>query len=380
MGIAIAGGGIGGLTLAQRLRDSEHKVTVLEARPRDAAAQGYRVSLKQAGIEALRSALPAAQFELVVATRIRQATRMIFMDAELRPKFQKPIPALEPTEALGVNRQTLREILAVGLDIRYDRPVASYAVEGGRVLVHAGAERYEAGLLVGADGSDSAVRRQLLPEARLDDLGWTIWGRTPLTPEVHDWLPAELDGTFNRVLHPDGAAMSVATCRAVEHPTVAAARLGIAGPFTEIPDYLSWTLTPREPNPNADEQRLRELALHTVDGWHPALRRIIEGAAPGDVFAVRIRSAHPVDPWTEEPVTLLGDAVHTMSPGRGDGANIALRDADTLGRLLAPARTTHALHTAARQYETAMLDYAFRAVAASREQPFAPFARPSTST
>jgi 2-polyprenyl-6-methoxyphenol hydroxylase-like FAD-dependent oxidoreductase len=70
-------------------------------------------------------------------------------------------------------------------------------------------------------------------------------------------------------------------------------------------------------------------------------------------------------------VTLLGDAVHTMSPGRGDGANIALKDAQMLVRALRHAASgTASLASALRGYQTAMLEYGFQAVADSRDKPF----------
>jgi SnoaL-like polyketide cyclase/FAD binding domain len=41
-------------------------------------------------------------------------------------------------------------------------------------------------------------------------------------------------------------------------------------------------------------------------------------------------------------VTLLGDAIHTMSPGRGEGANVALRDAQLLRHALVEVATNGA--------------------------------------
>ncbi|MWA03587.1 hypothetical protein F8568_025025 [Actinomadura sp. LD22] len=89
-------------------------------------------------------------------------------------------------------------------------------------------------------------------------------------------------------------------------------------------------------------------------------------------FPVTITSARPVDPWDDPVVTLLGDAVHTMSPGRGDGAGIALRDAHLLGDLLTSDLTVAEAKTA---YEHQMLDYGFAAVEASRNRPFGFFGK-----
>jgi 2-polyprenyl-6-methoxyphenol hydroxylase-like FAD-dependent oxidoreductase len=108
------------------------------------------------------------------------------------------------------------------------------------------------------------------------------------------------------------------------------------------------------------------------------MRRLIADAVVPATFAVCVTSAQPVEPWTTPGVTLLGDAVHTMSPGRGDGANIALRDAQTLVRALRGAASGSAsLASAVAGYQEEMLRYGFKAVADSRDKPFLRMARPA---
>jgi len=48
-----------------------------------------------------------------------------------------------------------------------------------------------------------------------------------------------------------------------------------------------------------------------------------------------VKTSVPVPPWQTRNVTLLGDALHNMTPFRGIGANVALRDAAALRRALA---------------------------------------------
>ena len=372
MHVLIIGGGIGGLCLAQGLRKAGLSAAVYE---RDQAAdlrrQGYRISLNATGAAALRECLPADLFALAVATALRPAGRLVFLDEQLQPAFSKPLNQDPPGSAgFGVNRLTLREILLAGLDVRFGKTFAHYSsAPDGRVTAHfADGTSATGDLLAGADGTGSGVRRQLLPDAVIDELGWAIYGRTPFA----DWVPGVLVDTFNRITSPGGVGMSVATCRPLERVASATARLAPSVTLTDIPGYFSWTL------PLADPQLFRSeaAALHCkavslVEAWHPAVRQIIGNADVPATFAVCITSARPVAPWRASHVTLLGDAIHSMSPGRGDGANIALKDAQMLLRaLLRAAAGTTSFTQSIRGYEADMREYGFQAVADSREKPF----------
>lgn len=370
--VIVIGGGIGGLCLAQGLTRSGIGVTVYERdESASARAQGYRITLKETGARALRECLPPHLFELAVATSLRQPTRMIFTDEQLNPKFTKPIPPAEPGVAgFGVNRLTLREILLGGLDddvVRFGTTFQRFErLGGGQVRAHfADGTHADADLLVGADGTNSAVRRQLLPGAVIDELHWMIYGKTPITEDILGQVPDVLVDTFNRVIGPGEAAVSVATCRTREPIIQAAARLAPGLRLTGIPGYFSWTMPlAGDRARNATPATLHRYAIDTVTGWHPALRLLIEQADIKATFAVCVTSARPVQPWDDPAVTLLGDAIHTMSPGRGDGANIALKDAALLCHVLADGG-------AKARYEAEMLGYGFEAVQISREQPFA---------
>jgi 2-polyprenyl-6-methoxyphenol hydroxylase-like FAD-dependent oxidoreductase len=62
---------------------------------------------------------------------------------------------------------------------------------------------------------------------------------------------------------------------------------------------------------------------------------------------------------------VLGDAIHTMSPAGGSGANMALRDAAQLCGALTTAADGDDITTAIGPYEHQMRDYGYAAVAAS---------------
>ncbi|GAA4032218.1 hypothetical protein GCM10022247_66550 [Allokutzneria multivorans] len=65
----------------------------------------------------------------------------------------------------------------------------------------------------------------------------------------------------------------------------------------------------------------------TASTWIPLRRQDSTKRLP-------IRTSVPVPKWESSNVTVLGDAIHSMTPFRGIGADIALRDAQLLCRKL----------------------------------------------
>jgi 2-polyprenyl-6-methoxyphenol hydroxylase-like FAD-dependent oxidoreductase len=112
-----------------------------------------------------------------------------------------------------------------------------------------------------------------------------------------------------------------------------------------------------------DPAKLAAIARRTVARWAPEFRDLIALADPTTLSQFSIRTSTPVAPWPTGRVTLLGDAIHAMTPYRGIGANMALEDAVRLKRaLVAAARGESDVFDAIGGYEDAMRDYAFRAV------------------
>jgi 2-polyprenyl-6-methoxyphenol hydroxylase-like FAD-dependent oxidoreductase len=111
----------------------------------------------------------------------------------------------------------------------------------------------------------------------------------------------------------------------------------------------------------ADDLKSRVLAL--MNDWAGALRHLVEAAQPATVTAFPVKTSVPIPPWHTRRVTLLGDALHNMTPYRGIGANTALRDAAALRQALrAVDRGESDLIPALATYERKMVDYGFEAV------------------
>jgi 2-polyprenyl-6-methoxyphenol hydroxylase-like FAD-dependent oxidoreductase len=139
--------------------------------------------------------------------------------------------------------------------------------------------------------------------------------------------------------------------------------------------YLMWAVTGAARQFAGRHGQLGELspvdlhaaASHAIRRWHPDLVRLVELAAVEETSLIEVRTAVPVPAWAASRVTLLGDAIHAMSPARGSGASTALRDAALLvAELTAAARGEKTLIRAVGDYERQMTDYGFAAVRASR--------------
>ncbi|WP_157537464.1 FAD-dependent oxidoreductase [Kitasatospora azatica] len=385
--VAVVGAGLGGLCLAQGLHRAGIEVTVYE---RDAALhtrpQGYRLHVDARAGVALRDCLPPELFELFLATCGQPGRGFTVVSERLRLLHEvRTDPATDPyapqTLSTSVNRQTLREVLAGRIEhrISYRSELTRYQVREAGVRLHfADGRQADADLLVGADGVNSAVRRQYLPHARvLDTGGRCIYGRTPLTPAADRLLPAPLRDGFMAVV---GGRIGMATglVRFRQPPEQ------LAPALSPTADYLMWAVTgdgelfglPDDRLSALPPAELHALAQRLTSSFHPDLRQLVALAAVPETFLARIRTSEPVPAWQPSRVTLLGDAIHAMSPARGSGANTALRDAALLCRtLVAALAEDRDLVTAVGGYEAEMREYGFAAVAASREAEAAMGAR-----
>jgi 2-polyprenyl-6-methoxyphenol hydroxylase-like FAD-dependent oxidoreductase len=383
--VAIAGGGLGGLCLAHGLRAAGVPVTVYERdRSPDFRGQGYRIHIGPRGATALAQCLPPPLYELFLATAGSRSKQVTVATGRLRiirvfpgdPHGDNTNPA---TVSTAVNRLTLREILLAGLGdtVRFGHEVTGFQTSpDGVVLRFAGGGSASADVLVGADGVGSPVRRTLLPHARVTDTGTRVlYGRTLLDDTTRALLPPQVtDGFLALRSFPRPVGMALGVVRPVERPEDAAATRWPGLRLSPCPDYLMWALTaPLRSFPGSDTAlssmdgvALRDTAARMIRRWHPQVRELVARCQAEENFHLPVRVAEPVAPWPAGPVTLLGDAVHAMSPSGGSGANTALRDAALLAtRLSSAAHGELGLTAAIDGYQAEMLDHGFAVVRAS---------------
>ncbi|MGW6448666.1 FAD-dependent oxidoreductase [Lentzea sp. NPDC055074] len=345
MRIAVIGGGIGGLCLAHGLRKAGVDVAVYERDlSRTDRLQGYRVHINPHGAAALRECLPAANWQRFEQSAGSSENGFGFLTEQLTPLL-----VLDPDEEkhYSASRITLRQVLLDGLDVKFGKRFERYEHNGDGITLHfEDGTTVECDVLVGADGIRSRVRGQYLPHAGTEPVGITaVAGKLFL--DEHDWIPERLLVRANSIIPTSACGMFL----------VAHDGLGYSDDdgvlFDNVRPYLMWAYAAKDLDIT---NGLQSEVLRRIERWSPDLRRIVGSSHPETVSEWRIRSSKPIARWESTNVTLLGDAIHAMTPMRGVGANVALRDAQLLARCIAEGGDAIA------RYEAEMYEYGFAAV------------------
>lgn len=381
--VVIIGGGIGGLALAQGLKKAGISAAVYERDETPTSRlQGYRVRISPAGSLALHACLPPDLFEAFEQTCGKPSRAIRFMTEQMETLLSIDdtlVPELTGSSGVARNRSvsriTLRQVLLSGLDdVHFGKTFVRYEeCADGRVVAHfEDGTTAEGDMLVAADGGGSRVRKQYLPQAVRIDTGVVgIAGKVFLNDATRKRLAPQLLDGLSIVSARGGYGLFAAVHEydhAVRHDGIGADGTG-DGHLDNTQSYLMWALSGRREKLGVtddtplDSKTLGKIALHAMDRWADALSDLVWLSDPATLSLLPIRTSLPVAPWETSRITLLGDAIHAMTPYRGIGANVALKDAARLRNALVAALSgERALFEAVQAYEAEMLRYGFAAV------------------
>jgi salicylate hydroxylase len=325
----VIGGGIGGLAATLALLRAGVDARVYE----QAAALGE----VGAGLTLSRGALQCC-ISLGLEAELRRylAPASHFAYLHYRTGQYLPAPAAPPSDAPQdghIYRPDLHAILvsavrAHGPDrIVLGRRLAGIEQRADTIVARfADGQAVEAGLLIGADGARSAVRRAVFGEGEPDFTGKIAY---------RFMLPVERAGAFAEVGGP--ACLFVGPGKVFNRYLVSNGRL------------LNCVALQRSPNWTQDgwntPATVSEL-LASFAGWHPAVLALMARAPEDRLIKWGIFARPPREVWVQGRVALLGDAAHPMQPFLGLGAAMAIEDATILGRAFAAHATPEAAFAA----------------------------------
>lgn len=376
--VIIIGGGLGGLCLAQGLKKANITVNLYERdRTRTERLQGYRLYVNPRGSRALYNCLPSHLYEAFDATcgKPGKTVRILSERLEELLYINRKTELSDPVDShRSVSRITLRELLLSGLEeiVHFNKTFTHYEQVGEKVTAYFDDGTSVTGdILIGADGGNSRVRKQLVPNAQRVDTGIrVIAGKVPLS--ITNQLPSELVDGVASVMTPRGCGMFIArqefqhhlsefdsfnTPAETEHPGLL---------FDNKQSYVMWALCVKKEAMElvpSEPESLLGVAKKTCGNWHSAFQQLIESSEPSTVGEWTIQTSLPVEHWQTSRVTLLGDAIHSMPPMGGTGSSIALQDAEHLCQsIISISRGEKELIPALYEYEIEMLEYGFKAV------------------
>ncbi|TKA30181.1 hypothetical protein B0A50_02900 [Salinomyces thailandicus] len=377
--VLISGAGLASLLLAQSLLRASIPFLLFE---RDTSlsfrAQGYRLRLSAEGLDAIESALGPTKFQTfwnacgkTGGGGLRPLNAITGEDIG-NPPPSKPVDPEQkgkPMElgsrdgkVVGIARGEMRKLFYSGCEkyVRWSHHVTGYQLtpSGVRAVFADGSQSEEGSLLVGGEGVYSKVAKQVSQgKLKTYDTGARgIHGQAPTTAfkGLGEGVWRVVDDT-----RPNGKVFIITNVRPgdVEDPNL---------------DF-GWTMggqpgVVRAPN---DDYAIigkpaADIAKDLTKDWHPRFQPLFEQMKESEAAFWKITCSTPegVPEWENEArVTVIGDAVHSMTPAGGVGANTAVRDAALLGRLLAEAGGWREGLTEA--YEREMRGYASEAVRGS---------------
>jgi 2-polyprenyl-6-methoxyphenol hydroxylase-like FAD-dependent oxidoreductase len=311
MKILINGGGIAGLTCAIALQKLGIETVVYESTP--------EIKPVGAGLVIQSNAIKALEY-LGIEDKIIDAANPINQIAIIDEKAnvikkQKPSSInRELFAGLAIHRHTLHQILKSYLpeDLLFtSKKATSFLNKDGKVILQfEDGTNVEGDFLISADGINSNIRLQLLPDSKPRYAGYICW-RSVI--DNSDLKISEATETWG-----------------------SKGRFGIV-PINENKIYWYATISSNQFDVKINHYNLKNIKEHFSD-YHSTVHEILEKSSNEKLIKNPIFDIKPLNQFAFNKVLLIGDAAHATTPNLGQGACQAIEDVMVLHQEIASGK------------------------------------------
>ncbi|NHN88856.1 FAD-dependent monooxygenase [Acetobacter conturbans] len=315
--VAIVGGGIGGVALARSLDRLGIDCHLFE-RASTFGEIGAGVQITPNAVKVLQAL--GLESELARVGFLPEAM-VGFNWQSGQELFRTPLrdtcPDLFGAAFYHVHRADLHAMLAK--DIPAERVTLGLACTGLRqegdkpVVCFEDGSEFAADLVVGADGVRSVIRASLWGDEPASYTGHMCW--RALVPVQYHPLP---------YVTPTSAFWMGPKGHVVTYYVKGGAMVNIVA-VNENHDWIeeSWTV-------KSEQAEL----IGAFTGWNENLIRLFQDTDPDQIYKWGLFDRDPMTRWSQDTVTLLGDAAHPMLPFLSQGAAMAIEDGYVLAEAL----------------------------------------------
>ena len=312
MKYTIIGAGIGGLATALGFQQKGIEYQIFEKAP--------VLNEVGAGIWLAPNALQVLE-SLGVLNEIKSngnsLNRITVGKSDLSPlsdNFQDAVKKKFGFSTIAIHRAKLQGILFdkiesdkiyLGKDFKSFEQKKSGEIE----IQFADGSKYETEFLIGADGINSNVRKQLFPDSQTRYSGQTCW---------RGIADIELDKEFgDRGFELWGNQIRFGTSKIAK-------------------DKVYWfAVALAKPNLKDDKNKVQEKLLKMFSDFHPLVQQLIAATPVDKLIRNDIIDLKPLENWYNDNICLIGDAGHATTPNMGQGAAQAIEDAYYLSNIIA---------------------------------------------
>ena len=345
--VLIVGGGIGGMAAALSLSRLGLAVTVLE--------QASALGEIGAGIQLAPNAF-AALDALGVGERTRAKAvfteRLVMMDAvdasevgtfvvdaAFRQRFSNPYAVIHRADIHGAILDAVRTSPLITF-VTSSQVTDVAEDDAGVTVTDAAGRSFRADVLIGCDGVKSVIRERIVGDA-VRVSGHVVY--RAVVPAAD--MPADL--RWNAPVVWAGP-----NCHLVHYPLRNGEQYNLVVTFHSR-EQEAWSVTDGS----------KEEVLSYFDGVHAQPRQLLHKPTSWKRWSTADRD--PVDNWSTQRMTLLGDSAHPMLQYLAQGACMALEDAVTLGEAVRACDFDMA--AAFQLYQTSRIARTARVVLSARE-------------